>query len=156
MTKEPYKPVFVIEGLELVRICIERQIGFAYKPIFSKVALDEFTGKIEKDSNVEKSPRKQNLNSVIKRITANDIRVHMISVPRYILDRIDNNKEKHTVTVIVNNEMRKDVTFCPSRNYLSAVTYILRKYELLQNDGTITEKEAVWSLDGDGVIHIDL
>jgi len=52
--------------------------------------------------------------------------------------------------------MRKDVNFCPSRNYLSAVTDILRKYELLQNDGTITEKEAVWSLDGDGVIHIDL
>ncbi|MBQ9715567.1 MAG: restriction endonuclease, partial [Clostridia bacterium] len=45
VSKDPYKPVFVIDGIDLIRICIDKQIGFAYLPVFSKSALDEFTGK---------------------------------------------------------------------------------------------------------------
>ena len=45
VSKDPYKPVFVIDGIDLVRICIEKQIGFAYKPVFSASALGIFTNK---------------------------------------------------------------------------------------------------------------
>lgn len=42
LIKDLSKPVIVIDGLNLIDICIEHQIGFAYKLIFSKSALNEF------------------------------------------------------------------------------------------------------------------
>lgn len=142
IAKDPYKPVFVIDGIELIRICIDKQIGFAYRPMFSKSALDEFTNK-----SISKTLADTPLEMVEKTITANDIRVHMISVPRFIIDRIKNNNTKHSIRVIVNNEDAYEVTFCPSRNYISSVTRVLRKYGLMQDDGTVVERNARWFID---------
>lgn len=138
--KDQYKPVYVIDGIDLVRICIEKQIGFAYKPIFSKSALDVFTNK------------NQTLNSTIsdysveKTITTNDIRSHILSLPRVIVDKINNNNQKQPMKLVV-NETDYNVTFCPSRNYLSQITKIFRNYGLLQDDGTIIEKKAKWEIN---------
>ena len=49
--------------------------------------------------------------------------------------------------LVVNGNDNYSVTFCPSRNYLSKVTRIFRKYGLLQEDGTIIEKKVNWSID---------
>lgn len=146
VSKDPYKPVYVIDGIELVRICIDKQIGFAYKPIFSKGALDSFTKKTINSSRTLNIPILSNT-YVEKTITSNDIRGHIISLPKIIIDSIINNKQKQTMKLVVNGNDNYSVTFCPSRNYLSKVTRIFRKYGLLQEDGTIIEKKVNWSID---------
>ncbi len=157
VTKDPYKPVYVIDGIDLVRICIDRQIGFAYKPVFSKSALDEFT---QTNTNI---PQQSTINNepiivdyVNKTITTNDIRAHIVSVPRAIVDKIGNNTVKKSMKVIVNNSNEYDVTFCPGRNYISSVTKLLKDYGLRQEDGVIVEKTASWSIDANQIIHISI
>ena len=145
ITKDPNRPVYVIDGLDLVRICIEKQIGFSYMPIFSKSALDDFTNKEE---NVETQTADENqYNYIPKKITENDIRRHIISVPSLIVKEINNNKNKHNMKVIINEIDEFDVVFCPSRNYISSITNILRKYGLLHDDRTLSEKNTLWHID---------
>lgn len=154
VSKDPYKPVFVIDGIDLVRICIDKQIGFAYRPVFSKSALDVFTNKKQElDSSADKCFLFE-FDSVEKTITTNDVRVHIISLPRIIIDKINNNDQKQPIKLIVNGTDTYNVTFCPSRNYLSQVTEIFRRYGLLQDDGTIVEKKAKWAIDAQQTIYL--
>ena len=156
ISKDPYKPVFVIDGIDLIRICIDKQIGFAYKPLFSASALDQFTNKNQYMQQLSSSTLHFELEAVEKTITANDVRVHILSVPRLIIDKIDNNHQKHQMELLVNNTDNFTVTFCPSRNYLSQVTDLFRKYGLIQDDGTIIEKRARWTIDEQQKIHLTL
>ena len=156
VSKDPYKPVFVIDGIDLVRICIEKQIGFAYKPVFSASALGIFTNKKQELAPSTGSVFVFNFDSVEKTITANDVRVHIISIPRLILDKIKNNNQKQPMKLVVNTADTFNVMFCPSRNYLSQVTEILRKYGLMQDDGTVVEKKAKWAIDAQQTIHITI
>lgn len=157
VTKDPYKPVYVIDGIDLVKICIDRQIGFAYKPVFSKSALDEFT---QINTNITLQATISNESQVIdyvnKTITTNDIRAHIISVPRAIVDKITDNARKKSMKVVVNNSHEYDVTFCPGRNYISSVTKLLKDYSLRQDDGVIVEKIASWSIDANQIIHLSI
>ena len=155
VTKDPYKPVYVIDGIDLVQICIDKQIGFAYKPVFSKGALDAFTNK--KIESITAPTLSNTINEFVeKMITTNDVRGRILSLPRVIIDGIKNNKQKQLMKLIVNGKDRYTVTFCPSRNYLSQVTDVFRKYCLLQEDGTIVEKNAKWSIDTDQTIYVTI
>lgn len=156
VSKDPYKPVYVIDGVDLVRICIDRQIGFAYMPVFSKSALDAFTNKNQKSSTYVESNDSDDLSTVEKMITANDVRVYILSLPRIIVDKIENNDKKQSMKLIINCVDSYNVTFCPSRNYLSRVTEVFRKYGLKQEDGTIIEKKAKWAIDKQQIIHLTI
>jgi len=156
VSKDPYKPVYVIDGIDLIRICIDRQIGFAYKPVFSKSALDVFTNKKQALDDTINTYFLFEFDSVEKTITTNDVRVHIISLPRIIIDKIQNNKQKQPMKLVVNETDTYNVTFCPSRNYLSQVTEIFRKYGLIQDDGTIVERKAKWAIDAEQTIHLTI
>lgn len=156
VSKDPYKPVYVIDGIDLVRICIDRQIGFAYRPVFSKSALDVFTNKKQDLDSTVQTYFLFEFDSVEKTITANDVRVHIISLPRIIIDKINNNDQKQPMKLVVNGTDTFNVTFCPSRNYLSQVTDIFRKYGLIQDDGTIAEKKAKWAIDEQQTIYLTI
>lgn len=121
ISKDPYKPIFVIDGIDLIRICIERQIGFAYKPIFSKEALDDFTCKfdvLESKESKQDNVLEVQTNVVEKIITANDVRCNLISVPRYIVERIEKNQQKQKLNVVVNATNCYTFTYSPARKYL--------------------------------------
>ena len=156
ISKDPYKPVFVIDGIDLVRICIEKQIGFAYRPIFSKEALNEFTNKLgfaELNSIAENKS-----NAVVKIITANDIRCNLISVPRYIVDCIVNNDVKQKIKVIINSSDEYDLTYSPARKYLylpNSKAFFL-KYGIIHEDGSVYPRKALWSIDNNQTIHISI
>lgn len=156
VTKDPYKPVFVIDGIDLIRICIDKQIGFAYKPVFSTSALDEFTNKNQELVSSINLNSSADLATVEKTITTNDVRVHIISLPRVIIDKINNNDKKQSMKLIVNGSDHYSATFCPSRNYLSQVTEIFRKYGLIQDDGTVIEKKAKWAIDTQQNIYLTI
>ena len=155
LSKDPYKPVYVIDGIDLVRICIDKQIGFAYKPVFSKSALDIFTNK-KQELRPSETFFVFDFDSVEKTITANDVRVHIISLPRVVIDKINHNDQKQPMKLVVNGTDTYNVTFCPSRNYLSQVTEIFRKYGLLQEDGTIAERKAKWAIDAQQTIYLTI
>lgn len=155
VSKDPYKPVYVIDGIDLVRICIDKQIGFAYKPVFSKSALDIFTNK-KQELRPSETFFVFDFDSVEKTITANDVRVHIISLPRVVIDKINHNDQKQPMKLVVNGTDTYNVTFCPSRNYLSQVTEIFRKYGLLQEDGTIAERKAKWAIDAQQTIYLTI
>lgn len=154
-SKDPSKPVFVLDGIDLIRLCIEKQIGFAYVPKFSKEALDEFTANRLQDDIVKNETIKQigNANngrqSVKKKITANDIRCSLFSVPSFIANQINNNTKKQVLSVIINETKTYKLTYSPSRKYLYIPTGmgILSNYKLVNVDGSINEKTAIWSID---------
>lgn len=160
ITKDPYKPVFVIDGLDLIRICIEKQIGFAYRPVFSKAALDEFTNKsssienISVDNNCTIENRE---NQVKKLITSNDVRCNLISVPRFIVNHIKNNNAKQKLQAIINGD-KYELTYSPSRKYLYIPNSkgFFQKYGIIQSDGSVLPKEAIWMIDENQVITINI
>ncbi len=160
INKDPYKPVFVVDGLDLVRICIEKQIGFAYKPVFSKESLDEFTKKVlETDTEVFNTnyTLTDKERSVNKIITSNDVSCNLISVPSFIVNHIKNNDTKQKLQVIINND-KYELTYSPARKYLyvpnSKDTF--QKYGIIQSDGSVLPKEAVWTIDENQVIVIKI
>ena len=160
VSKDPYKPVFVIDGSDLIKLCIEKQIGFAYRPVFSGEALDEFTNKsfksniaeVKKDYTIE-----GNENTVKKLITANDVRCSLISVPRFIVDYIKNNHLKQKLKVIINGD-KYQLTFSPVRKYLYLPNSkdVFQKYGIIQFDGSVIPKEAIWMIDESQVITINI
>lgn len=78
---DPSRPVIVIDGKELVSTCIEKEIGFTFKPAFSKIALD----------NIMKKPSAATarLEATVERVvTENDIRAYILVMPRAIKDKL--------------------------------------------------------------------
>lgn len=88
----------------------------------------------------------ENTITVEKKITANDIRARILSLPKIILDHIPN--DKNTINVCFNNEFSKELTINKGRNYLAGVTEVYRKYGLLTEDNSIFPAISLWKLDG--------
>lgn len=153
--KDLSKPVIVIDGLRLIDICIEHQIGFAYKPIFSKSALNEFLKPVTQDIKNEETID-TNLQYVSKKVSFNDIRSRIISIPTSILSKMSNNKIKHSVNIIINGTEKVTVTFFPGRNYLASVTSIFKKYGFIKEDGATFEKMLEWAIDDSQILHINI
>lgn len=153
-TKDPSKPIIVIDGMDLVDICIQKEIACAYRPIFSKDALNEFlsSNKIEEiQNNIETKEASSNTIFVNKIITSNDIRARIISVPSVIADKIANSDETHKISIIVNGK-EMTLSFNPKRKFISGVTSILIDNKLVKNDGTYEEKNALWEIINNKII----
>lgn len=151
--KDPYKPVYVIDGIDLIRVCIERQIGFSYSPQFSKEALDEFN---KKEETVTVLTNNTDLQAVEKTITKNDIRCTILSMPRFIIDKMKEISIKRKLQVVVNKNDKYNMSFVPNRNYLYCGNDFVTKYKLKNKDGSIIERNARWSINEDEIIYIDI
>ena len=155
LTKDGHRPVIVIDGLDLVSILIDKGIGFSYKPVFSEAALSEFIDKKE-DVVKEKEKPAPKKELIFKKLTSNDIRARIISIPSSIVSKLENNSEKHDIKVSINNEKQYIVTFAPSRNYLAGLKTIFDDFEIKKKDGTFEEKNIGWYTDGKTIeLYID-
>ena len=156
-TKDPSKPVIVIDGMDLVDICIQKEIGCVYKPMFSKEALKEFIAESDDKSELTdvEEVKEDGLQFISKTITLNDIRAKIISIPSAVVEKIKDNKTKHNVYVIINGK-EHSLSFNPSRNYLGSVTSILKDNGLIKADGTYEQKNALWAILSDGKIIINI
>lgn len=78
---DPSRPIIVVDGKELVRTCIEKEIGFTFKPVFSKTAID---------SIMKNNPTcgTQYLSMVERVVTENDIRAYILVLPRAIKESL--------------------------------------------------------------------
>ena len=150
LTKDPHRPVIVIDGLDLVSILIDKGIGFSYMPVFSGVALSEFMNR-DSDFKEVSMEADETKDYVFKMVTANDIRARIISIPSTIVNKLENNESKHNVKVVVNGTKEYEVTFSPARKYLGGVTQLLKDFNFVKEDKTFQEKKIGWLTDGKAI-----
>lgn len=149
LIKDEHRPVIVIDGLDLISILIDKGIGFSYKPVFSAEALNEFS-----NDNIfaeEKELPEVQKDIIYKNITSNDIRARIISVPTSIVEKLDNNQEKHNVKIAVNGKKEYEVSFNPTRKFISGVTDLLKDFGILKEDKTFEEKRIGWSINDETI-----
>lgn len=140
---DPSKPVIAINGKSLIISCIDHQIGFLFKPIFSSKQMDIFLKKNNDFSGV--THQKDNtIDFIDKTITANDIRARIISIPAFIMKQFDDGLT--AVDVLANEEKNYRFSINKDRSYFGGVTEFLREYNLL-SDGVITQKNSKWFYD---------
>lgn len=145
---DPLKPIIVIDGADLVTNCIDLEIGFSFKPIFSKSGLDILM-------NVSQTPTSNNSDVVEKEITANDIRARIISIPKFIMDKIP--QELDEINVSINGDSPVKLSITRGRNYLARVTPLFGRYNLVDENGAAIPRKARWSISiEEELIHIEL
>lgn len=149
------RPIVLIDGQMLIDICIENNIGFVYKPVFST---DELTKFYKKNSVIEEisgsNANEYIVSNVEKDITANDIRARIISVPRAIYDALSSDSDKFDLCF--NGNYIKNVRISSDRRYFSqGITEMYRKYGLLTKDNVFNPSKSIWKYDGK-TIYIDL
>ena len=144
-SNDPSKPVVVISGKSLVMSCIDHEIGFLFKPIFSKKQMDSFLNRndLQNITNTANSTTIMMPENVIeKTITANDIRARIVSIPSSIIKQF--NDGQTSVKVKVNTEKEYVFNINKGRNYFGGVTAFLRDYNMLSDEGIITPKQCKW------------
>lgn len=149
-----FKPVVLIDGEKLVSSCIDNEIGFYYKPVFSKRLMDEILNKEKNNKDIPASTETfvSGINQLVeKTITTNDIRARIISIPSSILGQIP--ADIQSINVVVNDTNTYTCSVNRTRNFLGGVTKIFKEYGLWnKEDGIINFKESKWILDPEKMI----
>lgn len=152
-SKTGYK-LILIDGEELIDLCIEHKIGFVYEPKFS---LNELNSFYKEKTNIE-NRKKDNIEytlSVDKEISSNDIRARIIRIPRIILEKFGTDKE--CFDIIFNNEILKNVPISKDRKYFSKeMSRLYKKYKLETSEGVFNPTKCTWSLDKYKNIYVEL
>lgn len=150
-SNDPSKLVVLINGKSLVMSCIDHEIGFMFKPIFSKRQMDLFLHRNSDMQNIANrsitSISVPQENIVEKTITANDIRARIVSIPSSIIKKFDNTQK--SVKVVVNDNKQYEFNINKRRNYFGSVTTFLRDYNMLSDEGIITPKQCKWCYNCD-------
>ena len=149
------RPIVLIDGPSLIQSCIEKEIGFVYKPVFSAANLDMQFRKDRTESKEQLQKIEPLPNSIEKQISENDLRAKILRLPLSIKNVLpkDNNKVK----VIFNGSIEKECTIDKTRAYLAGVTEIYRQFELIDNDGILHRGKSSWLYDNQQLkINIEL
>lgn len=123
-SNDPSKPVVLINGKSLITSCIDNQIGFVFKPMFSSKQMDIFIKKNKTEKQLSINIENKSTDDYIeKTITTNDIRARIVSVPSTIMNQI--NISFNRMDVIVNDGDRYSFSINRSRKYFGGVTAFL-------------------------------
>ncbi len=145
----PNMPVITIDGARLIQYCIEKGIGFNYKPVFSKSEIIALT---KTGESFAVTSNNDNVYLVEREITKNDIRARILVIPQIVKNELAENQEKFTV---IFNGVVKLINIDKSRRYFGGVTEFYKQFGLLTEDGAFICKKAKWKIDGDKII-VDL
>lgn len=157
---DPSKPVVLINGNSLVTSCIDNEIGFVYKPIFSKNQMDKFMKKkgvilSKKNDTPIINKNKLNVAYIEKLITANDVRARIISIPSSIIEKFTDDMKN--VDILVNNKSEHNFNIIRGRNYFGGVTSMLREFNFISDDGTNIAKHSKWFYDSENkIVYINI
>lgn len=141
-TNDPSKPVVAISGKALVMSCIDNEIGFLFKPMFSKTQMDLFLNKM---TTAVAAPQAVTANvdiEIEKAITPNDIRARIVSIPKTIMNAFSD--DMANIKVQVNDNKEYTFNIIRGRNYFGGVTAFLKEFNMLSDDGVITSKKCKW------------
>lgn len=146
------RPILLIDGEDLINICVEKSIGFTYTPVFDKNELKRFFRKEINNGFItpNKSSAAMIINNIEKEITANDIRARIISIPRTILDELP--IENDIYDLVFNGNEIKEVKISSDRRYFSkGLSEMYRKYSLVGENGEFNPCMSLWSYDGNKI-----
>lgn len=143
---DPSRPVIVVDGKELVSTCIEKEIGFTFKPVFSETALDNIM-KNETSVFSEQSP------TVERIVTENDIRAYILVLPRAIKDILP--ADSNVINIRFGNSQYKEYKIDAQRRYVGGIAKAYRDFGLRQPDGVFVPKKAIWYIESDGKFMIE-
>lgn len=136
------RPIVLIDGTSLIQSCIEKEIGFVYKPIFSSANLD-MQFKKDKIEKKQETSNNEPLEKVIeKQISENDLRAKILRLPLSIKNSLPQDMNK--INVIFNNSIEKECTIDKTRSYLAGVTEIYRQVELIDKDNILHRGKSAW------------
>ena len=145
----PNMPVITIDGVQLIQYCIEKGIGFNYKPVFSKNDIITLTTLTQIEKNITNIDKEY---LVEREITKNDIRAKILVIPQIIKNELSKNQEKFSV---VFNGVEKQLNIDKTRRYFGGITDFYKKFGLLNSDDVYVNKKARWRIDEDKII-VDL
>ncbi len=144
------RPIILIDGKSLIESCIDNEIGFVYKPIFSKDAMDELKN-TDDDLFANESPQ-GNLSPITivdKQISANDIRARILRMPKALIDILQ--PEQQTVCISFDGSNIKELRIDKTRCYLAGVTDLYRNSGLIRPDGSYVPKKSIWKIYTDKI-----
>lgn len=150
--QDPIRPIVLIDGVRLVKLCIDHKVGFKFRPIFDPSMMDLQIRPLVKngqdDSNEERDGSVA-LPSFVKTITANDIRARIISIPAGLDALIADDADVLRVEFPPHFPMR-EYQYRRDRRYISGVTEVLRKFGLLSDTDERIPKLSEWTVDKRG------
>ncbi len=147
----PNMPVITIDGAQLIQYCIEKGIGFNYKPVFSPKDIIALTNSVQNgNSGISSTTASSYL--VEREITKNDIRARILIIPQVVKNELSTTDEKF---IVVFNGLEKQLNIDRTRRYFGGVTDFYKNFGLLTNDGVFISKKAQWRIDGNKII-VDL
>ncbi len=153
-SKLGYK-LILIDGEELIDLCIEKNIGFVYEPKFSLNELKSFYKEKNSSIDIVRTNNDEIILSVDKEISVNDIRATILRIPRIVLEKFSCDKDFFDLTF--NGEILKNVPISKDRKYFSKeMSRLYKKYNLKTNEGLYNPTKCTWNLDKDNNIHIKL
>ena len=140
----PNMPVILIDGDQLISLCIEHKIGFNFKPVFSSIDITQMFKQADKVSNSE---IKEYL--VERVIRLNDIRAKILVIPQVIKNYIPN--DVFTVDILINGK-ELSLNLNKTRRYLGGVTEIYKINGLISKDKTFISKISKWNIIDNKII----
>ncbi len=143
---DPSRPIIVVDGKELINSCIEREIGFTFKPVFSKNALDSImqrTANARTDQDV----------TVERVVTENDIRAYILILPRIIKERLP--EDASVINIRFGNSSYKEYRIDAQGRYVGGISKAYRDFGLRQPDGVFVSKRAVWHIEPDSKFTVE-
>lgn len=139
---DSYRPIVLIDGASLIQSCIEKEIGFVYKPVFSSANLDMQFKKDKIEKKQDKSTPEHLENAIEKQISENDLRAKILRLPLSIKNSLPQDVNK--VKVIFNGSIEKECSIDKTRAYLAGVTEIYRQFELIDKDNILHRGKSAW------------
>jgi restriction system protein len=144
------RPILLVDGEKLVRLCIDHKIGFDFRPVFSAESLR---------AQVDGLPGAATLGSrqtgpvptgsiFLKTITSNDIRARIVSVPAPIAERLPKDADSLTIEFSPYFPPRL-YAYRTDRKYLAGVTDVLRRFGLLGPRDARFPRSAEWIVGED-------
>lgn len=142
---DPSRPIIVVDGKELISTCIEKEIGFTFKPIFSKTALDSImqtkSATVDKEATVERV------------VTENDIRAYILILPRAIKECLS--QDASTIYIRFGDSTYKEYRIDAQGRYVGGISKVYRDFGLRQPDGVFISKKAIWHIEGNSKFTVE-
>lgn len=156
---DPSKPVVLIDGIKLIESCIDMEIGFVFKPIFSTSLMDKLMGnqvvpQAQPSTNITTRTNSTNRIFIVeKNISINDIRTRILSIPSDVLGLID--VESNEISLKLGDNQLSSYHYNPSRKFISGITSFYQQNGLIDEFGGFNSKRAKW-FNNNGVIEVEI
>lgn len=134
---DPSRPIIVVDGKELVSTCIEKEIGFTFKPVFSKTALDSIMKKISDTVDEE--------TTVERVVTENDIRAYILILPHAIKECLP--EDASVINIRFGDSLYKEYRIDAQGRYVGGISKVYRDFGLREPDGAFISKRAIWHIE---------